>query len=233
MELEVPGPVRRQGEGVNCCTSIAVVTCMEILYARIEQYVELSPLYNYFKARAGGPAKVLTLYNAVDSAVRDGVATQKTHHTPNPITADAARKVPDDSAIDTAELYKIYSKRRGRTLKKSRDYLSHSDEQSVEEWKDALNNSHPIAIGILLGEAYKDLKNENCIYRPEVRYLSREKGHAVTVVGMDEEKMAFRILDSQGEDFCEDGRWWLPYDMIYTGLVTEAVAITGITYKGG
>ncbi|NDV22055.1 hypothetical protein [Desulfovibrio sp. JC022] len=231
--LGLPMHVRDQGDQAFCCASMAVVTCMEILDAQDGAYVELSPLYNYYKARGYGSVKTkLSLQDAISSAINDGVAPREFHDTPAPVTIEAARRIPSGEADREALKYQIVYSNWGDYGSRYGYYeLSYSTSRAVEEWKEALRKNHPIAIGVLVGEAYDQLNETYAVYRPEPENLSLSRGHAVAVVGMDESMQAFKVLDSRGNEFADKGCWWLPYSVISQGVVVEAVAIDRITYE--
>lgn len=224
--------MRDQGKHALCCTSMAVVSCMEILSEQNGNYTELSPLYNYYDSRNGGPLDTqLTIYDAIDSATSIGVSPMEFHYTPNPVTGAAARAVPSEESHIAAEQFKIYSNML-HPMRPEYGYadLPNSEPDHLEQWRDALEQSFPIVLGILLSAAYDDLSAENDVYRPEPGSLEFDNGHAVAVVGMDDDLHAFRILDSRGRRFARSGYWWLPYEVAFGGSVLESVAITRLTF---
>jgi Papain family cysteine protease len=89
--------------------------------------------------------------------------------------------------------------------------------KDVDQVKGELARGNPVIILITEGRAFHNLK-ANQIYR------ARENNggnHAVTVVGYDEEKQAFKLINSWGRGWSAMGFGWVGYD-VFRDQVHEA-----------
>ncbi|MCB1170388.1 MAG: hypothetical protein KDK25_08645, partial [Leptospiraceae bacterium] len=85
-------------------------------------------------------------------------------------------------------------------------------------------SGHPVMVGILLYESLLDLK-QGVYEAAEGPFLG---GHSVVIVGYDDDRGkngAFKIMNSWGQDWGENGFGWISYDamsyMIRTALIIE------------
>ena len=83
---------------------------------------------------------------------------------------------------------------------------------SVKQYKAALAHRVPFVLGIPVYPSLNTLSGNNAVYND----LSgeREGGHAVVVVGYDEDRYggAFKVLNSWGYGWGDHGVFWIPYD---------------------
>jgi len=105
------------------------------------------------------------------------------------------------------------------------DYQKLSDDKfkkivDIDDLKYALSINLPIISGIGVGEEFGKLGSDNSLYRPS---FSSENGHAVTIVGYDDNKYggSFRIMNSYGPDWGDGGFFWMTYSD-YEAAVVEA-----------
>jgi len=80
--------------------------------------------------------------------------------------------------------------------------------------KAALANRLPVVAGIFVYKSLEQLSGTNSVYQiADAPCDSGGCGHAVTVVGYDDEKYggAFKIINSWGRSWGDDGYFWLPY----------------------
>jgi len=78
----------------------------------------------------------------------------------------------------------------------------------------ALANRLPVVAGIFVYKSLYQLKGTNPVYQIANAPCDSEGcGHAVTIVGYDDEKYggAFKIINSWGRSWGDDGYFWLPY----------------------
>jgi len=59
--------------------------------------------------------------------------------------------------------------------------------------------------------AFPVYNNGSQFWKPQSPTDSLKGGHAVTIVGYDDEKQGFHIRNSWGDDWAEDGYTWYPY----------------------
>ena len=83
---------------------------------------------------------------------------------------------------------------------------------SVKQYKAALAHRVPFVLGIPVYPSIKTLSGDHPVYND----LSgaREGGHAVVVVGYDDDRYggAFKVLNSWGYGWGDRGFFWIPYD---------------------
>ncbi len=112
---------------------------------------------------------------------------------------------PDDETIARAEPY------RGESYRKLSEY-----DWNTQAWttdintvKTVLAEGSPVVGGFLVHDSFYDYQGG--IYsHPRGAELG---GHAMCVVGYDDDKRAFLIVNSWGEDWGEDGFMWMSYDL--------------------
>tara|TARA_B100001250_G_scaffold144171_1_gene123422 strand:+ start:25998 stop:27359 length:1362 start_codon:yes stop_codon:yes gene_type:complete len=81
---------------------------------------------------------------------------------------------------------------------------------SIDKMKRYLSYNHPITAGINVNSDFTALSPENHKYSAQEGMIGR---HAVTIIGYDDYKYggAFRILNSYGYEWGDDGYFWMTY----------------------
>ncbi|HNQ66912.1 MAG TPA: C1 family peptidase [Bacteroidales bacterium] len=106
--------------------------------------------------------------------------------------------IPDESQIEKAKKYRIKS------------YYS-VNTTSVKTLKNVLYRGDPIIIAVDTDEDFYYLGNE--VWKPD--YTKEPDGcHAMLIVGYDDNRRAFKILNSYGIYWGDNGYLWLSYDHI-------------------
>lgn len=226
--------VRDQGIEVPCCVSMATIGCMEILdIVQNQQVTELSPLFHYYKARGGGAPNVfLTLLNGVNSAVSVGVCPELLHpsfEVPfGTINLQMAEIEPSEDALINANTFRIYFNPKIPPIV---GYRPVQASDGIESWKLYLSNNHPIMFALWLNDDYERMhETGDFLYQPSPSEILPGRGHAVIAFGYDDTLGAFRILDSRGTNFFDNGFWWLSYKSINSRIILDACAVIQITY---
>lgn len=98
-----------------------------------------------------------------------------------------------------------------------KDYLSlfqTIDEPSLKilKTKQSLTEGKPVVIGVEIKYNFLDLDKSNPIWDPTKGLTLFAGGHAMCVIGYDEGKQAFEVLNSWGEKWGENGFGWIKYD---------------------
>ncbi|UON86312.1 C1 family peptidase [Dyadobacter chenwenxiniae] len=105
-------------------------------------------------------------------------------------------------------------------------------------------NDLPVIVGMEVGDVFAKLNESKNHYDPK-KEGTKKYGHAMTVVGYDLPKKAFKILNSWGEKWGQQGCFWIGFEdfsriakagiiLILPEEVTEAKAETGgMTKVGG
>ncbi|MCG7984054.1 MAG: C1 family peptidase [Candidatus Thiodiazotropha lotti] len=105
---------------------------------------------------------------------------------------------------------------------KAREYRSITSTQQI---KAALANRNPVVAGILVYDDLQRLSGPNSVYNSTTGEPSG--GHAVTLVGYDDNKYggAFKIINSWGTGWGDNGFFWLPYTMVGR-VMSQALVLT-------
>lgn len=110
---------------------------------------------------------------------------------------------PDKSQIEQAKNYKI-------------DYWRQVNVRDVKEVKAQLYSGHPVMIGILVDhEFYRDgfKRNHDSLYIWSVKRGTQNTAHAMVIVGYDDENRLFKVLNSWGQEWGNNGYVWIDYDL--------------------
>jgi hypothetical protein len=100
------------------------------------------------------------------------------------------------------------------------DFWRKVNTQDTKEIKAHLNAGFPVLIGATVDEAFTKLgagRTWNSLGNPL-------GGHAMVVVGYDDDKNAFRLMNSWGQDWCEGGFCWVDYDF-FRQVAKEAFVV--------
>jgi hypothetical protein len=226
-------PPHDQLKQVPCCVSCAITKGMEAIDAARGSSIRLSPMYNYYFSRpnrTGWPW--LTFHDGFRSATQDGVASLAAY----PATFMKSQfdsNVPQ-SARNDAQRHKVHVKNPSIG---DRGYWKLARSDRVNEWKSTIDQGWPVLLGMRVSEDYRRLDHDHRDPLPTATLpvggspLTNAR-HAIAILGYQEndEGSAFRVSDSRGSRFGEDGRWWLPYQLVITSLVIEAWTLRYITY---
>jgi hypothetical protein len=205
-----------QGTDVDCCTSCALVAALEIFELRGGAEVRLSPLFHYYYARGTrrslGP---LRLRSALQAAAAHGVCRLENHNPPFSV-AGALERPSRDAILDA----------RSRRLPAYDATLGHAGYYTVQRndrlrnWKEALELGQPILVGLWTQTSY--WRGEGMT---ENESAPSPSPHAVLIVGFDDDRAVFRVLDSRGTSFADRGEWDLSYAVAETDRIAESWTI--------
>jgi len=112
-------------------------------------------------------------------------------------------QVPDSAVTLAARRYAI------------QDYLTlfgakESPELKVFRVKKVLAAQKPVVIGLSVLRNFYDLKNAQ-YWHPTLGNTTPAGGHAMTVVGYDDRREAFRLMNSWGKNWGDNGYIWVKY----------------------
>lgn len=88
--------------------------------------------------------------------------------------------------------------------------------KSTQDMKTSLANQQPVIVTMAVFNSFKNLKGTDSVYNTADTWIGE---HAVTVVGYDDGHAsggAFKVMNSWGTDWGDQGFFWLPYDFTYT-----------------
>ena len=165
----------------------------------------------------------ITLRDGLKITTNKGVCPSKLHAPP--IDREGAGQKPGKDAITAAGRYRVVYD----PVRRKYRYHLIPDTDRVTHWRNALKSKLPILFGFYVTDAYWDIKKSST-FHGNISDRTSESGHAVVALGFDDRKEAFKIKDSQGTRFGDQGYWWLPYPLARTRLIHEAWVIEKISY---
>lgn len=131
-----------------------------------------------------------------------------------PYSENDFRSMPTQTAKQQASDFKI---ERYFRLGERQDLLSDVKEQ--------LANSHPVIASAIsdinyLGGGYGNNPNNPYVWR-SIGSFNPTMGHAILIIGYDDNRQAFKFLNSYGRTWGNDGFGWISYS-IFNGVVKQA-----------
>ena len=208
--------VKDQGQ-LGSCTAFPVAAVYEFAAKQNAKNVEISELFIYYNTRVlrgnideDSGATLLETINAV----KDKGACYTENH---PYTIDSFSKRPNETAFTVGQ-HQIVEKA-------CRVHISEKD------FKHAISCGHPVIIGLKLFKSFYP-KNKSAI----VPYPSKNEAeyedhgnHALLVVGFNDDEKLFKVRNSWGTAFGENGYCYIPYDYVTNSdFCLEAFVITSI-----
>lgn len=85
-------------------------------------------------------------------------------------------------------------------------------EEKIRQTKLSLSEGKPVIIGMMIRENFKDLSKEDSFWKPDSGNTASAGGHAMVVIGYNDDKNAFEVMNSWGEKWGNDGYFWVKYD---------------------
>lgn len=201
-------PVFDQGH-LGSCTSQALAGMRQYYALKHGDATALSRLYIYWHERELEG----TIYEDSGAMLRDGMKVlQKLGVCPEvdyPYDISRFTEKPSAKAEADAAQYKIKSYHRVRTL---------------HELKTCLAHNLPIAIGIKVYESFesKEVAKTGIVPIPDIETEAFLGGHALLVVGYDDEKGHFIVRNSWGDKWGDKGYCYIPYEYADLGLIVDA-----------
>lgn len=83
---------------------------------------------------------------------------------------------------------------------------------SLDEIKEFLAQGTPIVIGAMVNREFQYLRGNNVLNN--LNYSGDEGGHAMIIAGYDDSKSAFRIINSWGNSWGDNGYLWVNYNFL-------------------
>ena len=217
VDLSVDAPVPGEQGLQGSCVGWAVAYALKTYHERIERGWPLtddrhvmSPayIYNQIKVPGGGAYFV----DALIVLINEGVSSWEQM----PYDPSDDRSQPSARARAEAANYKIVDW--GTVLRNTHQMF-------VQEIKRHLAAGTPLVVGIPVHPDFDNLSESNPVYDDDSG--AYRGGHAVVIVGYDDRRSAFKIINSWGTDWGIGGYGWIDYDaseeLIWEIYVTEDV----------
>ncbi|NEV61102.1 C1 family peptidase [Thiorhodococcus minor] len=201
-----PGNQGGQGSCVGWSTAYALKSYQE----RVEINWELnrqdhlfSPAFVYNQIKVGGCDAGSRISDALELFRATGAATWDKM----PYTDTECSTQPSSEALQQAAGFKIASW--GRL-------------QGNDSIKAELANHRPVVIGIPAYDSLMNLSGPDSVYN--TLSGTNRGGHAVTIVGYDDNSYggAFKVINSWGTGWGDNGYFWLTYDLGRQGVIQQA-----------
>jgi Papain family cysteine protease len=103
--------------------------------------------------------------------------------------------------------------------------LAEGEYNDIEELKDWIYSGFPLWFGVPIDQGFMNLKAGKIWSRARGK---DEGAHAMAIVGYDDNRRAFKIVNSWGTDWADGGFCWVDYDYFVKLLGKEADAEIGI-----
>ncbi|MDY6992188.1 MAG: C1 family peptidase [Pseudomonadota bacterium] len=201
-------PQPRDQGAQNSCVGWAVGYALKSYQESVEMGWSLesndhlfSPAFIYNQINGNGD-NGSRLDNALDLVINQGVATlQAMPYVESDVTTQPSAQAQQQASSYTAREWAII--------------------ETNKDMKNALADGVPVVISMAAYTSLKSLQGTNSVYNTADTY---EGEHAVTIVGYDDDKFggAFKVMNSWGTDWGDNGYFWLTYD-----FTTHKVKIDG------
>ena len=185
---------------LGSCVGQAVVGAYELLLNKSDRkkFVDLSRLFVYYNARL--------LDNAVDedvgAYVRDGIKAVNKYG----VCSELAWPYIIERFTNTPNI-QSYEDAQSRLIK------NYYRIQDIKDIVDALNADKPVVTSMNVYDSFYELDNPGNIILPmPTADENLIGGHAVTFVGYDLPKKLFLARNSFGEEWADNGYFWVPFD---------------------
>lgn len=107
--------------------------------------------------------------------------------------------------------------------------------QKLEDLRGCINEGFPFVFGFMVFSSFmtKEVATSGYMTMPQI-YDSILGGHAVMAVGYDDKKKHFIIRNSWGQDWGDNGYFYMPYDFMCMPLLVQDIwAIQFVSGKNG
>jgi hypothetical protein len=157
-----------------------------------------SPSYVYHLARQGGCDQGTTIGRAVD-VLKNGALSLADY----PFT-DVCKPPASPDLVARAQDFKV----RG---------LTRVNISQFDDIKGQLAQSNPVMISFKVSTAFMRFRGSGTFTEPTPPADDKNQGgHAMTIVGYDERRQAFRLINSWGKGWGDHGYGWISYDLLQT-----------------
>lgn len=170
----------------------------------------LSPSFVFNQSPRGRSCQGgMPIYVAFDFLKQNGAPFLTTF----PYRESSCSELPSESAVLQAKNFRI------RGWRKIEESASLSGKRGLEldDVKSQLAAGNPVVFGMMTPDAFQTFKGFG-VYDSTSR---GDSGHAMTLVGYDDSRRAFRLINSWGNDWGDRGYAWISYSS-FSATVEEA-----------
>ena len=219
VDLSPLGPKEIYNQGnLGSCTANAIAYAYEFDEYKQKEEIKFIPsrLFIYYNDREIEG----TVNEDSGAAIRDGVKSiNKIGVCPE---TDWPYNISQFTQKPKYECYEIAKEHRSLQYKRV--------EQKIDQLKSALSNGFPIVFGFVVYESFEseETTKTGIVTMPEKRE-SILGGHAVCIIGYDDNKGTFKVRNSWGEKWGDKGYCYFPYKYILnSNLASDFWTITRI-----
>ncbi len=155
---------------------------------------ELSPAYIYNQIKVAGCDGGSVVQDALDTISSQGIVDWSVM----PYNQNECDTQPNDEQKELAEPNKIEK------------YFYFHQDSVYQHTKAALLRDQPVVIAITIDRSYFGARDENGIYMYR-KFKDPVGGHAMLVVGYSDDMNAFKVVNSWGQGWGNDGFVWIDY----------------------
>lgn len=203
--------VQHQGEIGSCVGWATGYGAFTIMRAKAEGWTDaeqitenaFSALFIYNQVKIGDCYQGSLFSSALNLLKTEGDCLSRDFDEPR----DDCHRNPNDNAIQSAQS-NPYMITDYFTLFRSSD----EGRNKVLQTKTSLAEGKPVVIGMMLRENFKELTKDDEFWNPEAGDIANAGGHAMVVVGYDEEKGGFEVMNSWGAEWGNDGFFWVKFE---------------------
>jgi len=206
-------PVGNQGRQSSCvgwAAAYALKSFQEKMETKATTLFSPSFVYNQINNGQDGGARFIDALNLLS---QQGAAK----YDDMPYNENDYTTQPSQAAKENAKPFRI-------------DYWRQVNVMDIKEVKNQVNSGYPVVIGTSVDEGFRSGKrngfNDYVWKTPSGNVVG---GHAMLVVGFDDSKNAFKIMNSWGTNWGNDGYCWLDYSYFPRAVKEGYVAKDAVT----
>jgi hypothetical protein len=210
---KMPDPGSQGGQ--QSCVAWAIAYAMKGYQENVQlgEVIKFSPSYVYNQINDGKNVPTLVT-DALNILSDQGVCLMKEM----PYNEEKWEDQPTEDMKNSAKRFRIDEWRRVNTM-------------AIKEIKTHIAAGMPVIIGAMVSSEFRDdgyLEGADYIWKKKGTELG---GHAMLVVGYDDDKKAFKLINSWGKNWGDGGYGWLDYDLFPDVVMYGFVAKDGYTAK--
>ena len=201
-------PVGNQGRQSSCvgwAASYALKSFQEKIESKITMLFSPSFIYNQINNGQDGGARFIDALNLLSQI---GAA----RYEDMPYNENDWISQPSEEIKEKAKPYRI-------------DYWRQVNIMDIKEVKNQVNAGYPVVIGTAVDQGFQAGKrNGTSDFVWRASQGNSLGGHAMLVVGFDDSRNAFKVMNSWGTNWGNDGFCWLDYNYFTTAVKEIYVA---------
>jgi C1A family cysteine protease len=191
----IPGNQGEQNSAVAWATTYAARSYLESInkdWKLTNSAYQFSPAFVYNQIKVGGCDSGSSISAALNLLKNMGAVPLVLF----PYEQQSCSKIPDSKVQLLATRFRIG------------DWLR-VDEQNLHDIKGQIYTGNPVIVGMTISDEFQRLTGKQIYNEP--LHLKPEEGHALVIVGYDDNKKAFKLINSWGTAWGDNGFGWVSY----------------------